>query len=1778
MKKKTQQQNSEQKISELQKELENKNRELEIEASLERVRAVAMGMHKSEDLLNVSEVLYKELYKLGFIEIRNAMINIHNDENKTFFNYDYSDEIGRSKTLLNFNTHPVMEKQIKQSRIANDAFSEAVYKGKNLEQWKEFRRKYGEKEDPRIEKIKALYYYFYSIGTGTIGISTFSQIDKEKLVLLKRFRNVFSLAYRRYTDIALAEGQAREAQIEASLERVRAVAMSMQKSDDLLSICEVSFKEFKKLGFDNLRNAIIHILNDEQKYFMDYDYSDYLGGGINKISYDSHPMLNEYLKKIKKANDAFAEVVIDGDQLESWKDFRRRGGQQDDPRLDDIPALYYYLYSIGVGDIGISTFKQIDESQIKILKRFRNVFDLAYRRYKDIAQAEAQAREAQIELALERVRARTMAMQKSEELKEVIQLVYDQFIHLNIHIEHTGFILDYKARDDMHIWLADRHEVPSEVTIPYFDSPPNNSIKEAKEKGEDFFKYLLTFEEKNKFYQELFKFIPGVPEETLKYYFHCPGLAGSGVLLENVGLYIENFSGIPYSDDENRMLIRFGKVFQQTYTRFLDLQKAEAQAREAQIETALERVRSKAMSMQKSDDLSVAVQTIFNELDELDIGMLRCGIGILNKEKRCAELWTTTISEGKNTIQVSGDEPMDIHPLLQGAFNAWLQQTDFSYVLEGEDLTSYYKSLLGVNFKLPESQSKILKTEGLKQYYFVTSFKAGGLFAFRETEFPNESKIVMRRFADVFNLTYTRFQDLQQAEAQAHEAQIEVALERVRSRSMGMQKSNELKDVVRLLYNEFRILVTDIHSVNIQLNLDSSKDIHFWASVEEDIYPELYHLPYSDLPIFEKFYNAFNSPGDGFFDYLLNKEEKDAFFSEVFKVQPVPPQRKKMIQNADGMVMMGWFHKHSGIDILRYNLKRFSDEEKDIVKRFAAVFEQTYIRFLDLQKAEAQAREAQIEASLERVRARTAAMHKSEELVETSDVLFKEIEKLGIEAIRAGVALIDGKKNTVEVWSRSEMRNRSENRILGIVPASAHPMYAEILKTWKEKKPYCIYNLEGDNLVSYYKKLSSYLSYPKREKFNKRETIATYFFAEGSLNVISREPLNIDQNNIMIRFAKVFGQLYKRFLDLQKAEAQARESEIQLALERVRARTMAMHKSDELAETAAILFQQMTELGVTPERLNICLIKETEKILEVWATDQQGIKISHHFNASLDEPTTGKRVYDAWKEKKKSIIIDLSGKELNDWIRYVREVMGMTIKAELVREHRVHSVAFFSQGMILTTTPEPLPKESIKLLERFADVFNLTYRRFLDLQKAEAQAREAIKQASLDRVRGEIASMRTADDLNRITPIIWKELKTLEVPFIRCGVFIVDEIRESVQVYLTTPDGKPLGVLNLPFNSNNLTLNTVEFWKKKEVYREHWNREEFISWTKSMMELGQVQKAETYQGSAIPPESLNLHFIPFTQGMLYVGDVSPLTEEKLELVKALAEAFAIAYARYEDFKNLEEAKNKIELTLKELKSAQAQLVHSEKMASLGELTAGIAHEIKNPLNFVNNFSEVSRELLDEMKVEIQNNNLEEVIEIVEDLKQNLEKINTHGKRADSIVKGMLLHSRGTSGEKTLTDINDLLDQYVNLAYHGMRATNKEFNITIEIDYDKTLEKINVVPQDISRVFLNIINNACYAAYDRKKKGSDNNFSPILKVSTKNLKDKVEIRISDNGNGIPKDIIDKIFQPFFTTKPTGEGTGLGLSLSYDIVTKQHGGEIKIESKEGEGAEFVISFPK
>jgi len=274
--------------------------------------------------------------------------------------------------------------------------------------------------------------------------------------------------------------------------------------------------------------------------------------------------------------------------------------------------------------------------------------------------------------------------------------------------------------------------------------------------------------------------------------------------------------------------------------------------------------------------------------------------------------------------------------------------------------------------------------------------------------------------------------------------------------------------------------------------------------------------------------------------------------------------------------------------------------------------------------------------------------------------------------------------------------------------------------------------------------------------------------------------------------------------------------------------------------------------------------------------------------------------------------------------------------------------------------------------------------------------------------------------------------------------------------------------------------------------------------------------------------------------------------------------------------NNKKAKINIEKAYSELKSTQAQLIQSEKMASLGELTAGIAHEIQNPLNFVNNFSEINQEMIDELQAELRSGNVNEAITISNDIKDNSEKINHHGKRADAIVKGMLQHSRQTKGIKEPTDINALCDEYLRLSYHGLRAKDKNFNAEIKTDFDESIGKINIVPQDIGRVLLNLFNNSFYAV-NEKKKLMANSYQPIAEVKTRNINNKVEIIVSDNGNGIPQNIVDKIFQPFFTTKPTGQGTGLGLSLSYDII-KAHGGEIRVETKEGEGTQFIIQLPK
>jgi signal transduction histidine kinase len=753
-------------------------------------------------------------------------------------------------------------------------------------------------------------------------------------------------------------------------------------------------------------------------------------------------------------------------------------------------------------------------------------------------------------------------------------------------------------------------------------------------------------------------------------------------------------------------------------------------------------------------------------------------------------------------------------------------------------------------------------------------------------------------------------------------------------------------------------------------------------------------------------------------------EEKNEFFNHFFKHTSVPEERREFILSLPGWARSVVYLDRIYLGIQNYSGIPYSEAEHTILSRFAKVFEQTCTRFLDLQKAEAQAREAQIEASLERVRAHTMGMQSSTDLSNVAAVMFNQMKNLGGELLSFAIVLCDKQKDMVEQW-----HNIGNEGMLPpfFVPVDLDYIHRYRYDQWKAGAELFTIEIPSNYIVRHFElmfelpsvhaAMADATSQGVQMEIPAWEIDYGASFRHGYLLISSLSPFKED--HIFPRFAKVFDQAYTRFLDLQNAEAQAREAQIEAALERVRSRTLAMHKSDELADAAFVLFQQLALLGVVHERINIGIVQEGDGTIDYWVTEQGGNQINTRFTGSKDEPTTISKLFAAWKGGQKSMLVDLTGIALTQWLKYLNEI-GIPFDPAFTHSRRVQTAAFFSKGMLVVTTPAPIPQEHVHLLERFAAVFNLTYTRFNDLQIAEAHAKQA--------------------------------------------------------------------------------------------------------------------------------------------------------EQDLIAIK--------------------ESKQKAEEALTELQATQKQLIQSEKMASLGELTAGIAHEIKNPLNFINNFSDVSIELIDEVLVEIQqsgdSDTSTEIVEILNSVKSNLNIIHQHGARADGIVKSMLMHSRGSTGRKELNDLNAMIKENVNLAFHAMRATKHPINVETVLQLDDSVGEVPLIIEDFSRVILNLCNNAFdamrekasrYEVQNTKFEGDTGNemmkYKPKLIVRTKRISGKVFLAVEDNGIGITDDIRDKILQPFFTTKKGTQGTGLGLSITHDII-KAHGGTIEIETEPRIFSKFIITL--
>ena len=658
-----------------------------------------------------------------------------------------------------------------------------------------------------------------------------------------------------------------------------------------------------------------------------------------------------------------------------------------------------------------------------------------------------------------------------------------------------------------------------------------------------------------------------------------------------------------------------------------------------------------------------------------------------------------------------------------------------------------------------------------------------------------------------------------------------------------------------------------------------------------------------------------------------------------------------------------------------------------------------------------------------------------------------------------------------------------------------------------------------------------------------------------------------------------------------------RELEIEAALEKVRSRSLAMHKSEEMPEVVNIVYERILDLNIEIDNAIVIILKENSPELEYWVASP-----GQNYPTMLHIPRTDKTVvlqgFQVARDAGENISLSYPFEVKNElWNYLFEETDFRTIQEErkkLLLESKGYSTSIsFEKNTALQAnrfSAKSFSEDENKILKRFAKVFEQAYTRFLDLQKAEAQAREAEIELALERVRARTMAMQHSDELAEASFLLDEQVRGLGIKTRGCAFNIYGD-KESTEWFSSEMGTMP--TYKTP--REKVFLDYYEAGQKGEMFlTKEFSGKECVNWYNYLCTLpimGDGLKQMIAAGGSFPTRQID-HVSFFKYGYLLFLTFEPVPEFH-EIFKRFAKVFEQTYTRFLDLQKAEEQAQKAEMDLIEIRTAkkkaedalqllqqtQKQLIQSEKMASLGELSAGIAHEIQNPLNFVNNFSEVNKELVDELKAELATGNMQQANEIADDIKANEEKINHHGKRADAIVKGMLQHSRSRAGQKELTDINALCDEYLHLTYHGLRAKDKSFNATMKTVFDERIEKVNIIPQDIGRVVLNLLNNAFYAVNERRNEmlasHDTHTYEPTVSISTKKINNKIELSVTDNGNGIPQNIVNKIFQPFFTTKPTGQGTGLGLSLSYDII-KAHGGEIKVVCKEGEGNEFCIQI--
>ena len=764
------------------------------------------------------------------------------------------------------------------------------------------------------------------------------------------------------------------------------------------------------------------------------------------------------------------------------------------------------------------------------------------------------------------------------------------------------------------------------------------------------------------------------------------------------------------------------------------------------------------------------------------------------------------------------------------------------------------------------------------------------------------------------------------------------------------------------------------------------------------------------------------------------------------------------------------------------NIRRpLSEEEQNILLRFTIEFERAYTRFLDLKKAEEQAREAQIEASLEKVRGVALSLQKSDEMLQVAQVLYEQLLELGFSNIRN--AIIDIKNGDTDTFTDYDYSHEMSGTITQMSYDDDPTLKGQFRKMAKTTNDFFELVLDGKELEDLKKMRLKNGEAPDARLDNiDLLTYNLYSFGNGAIGISNFGVLIAEEKSVLNRFSNVFTFAYKRYTDMVQAENQAREVQIELSLERIRAQVTAMQESSDLFDIVVNMRTEFLSLGHKADYF--WHMRWLQDSYEMSMTSEDGNRLGMVISipSYVHEKIPGLAKWEKGDEPVYVLALDADGawdyiENMNTHGHYkqvdpnaptqddIRHIGGLTF---IIARTTHGEIGYSLPGVV----PNP-PKEDLNILVRFAGVFDLAYRRFEDLKSAEYQHKEAQMELALERVRARALAMQQPEELKDVADVLRNEMGKLGIEELEtCSIYINDESAEKAECWYAIKDVRESETTLV---NDYFALNLNDTWVGKKMLKFYQSKNQQVSIVmKGKPRIEWIRYCEErsvplrgYYGEVIPDRIYHLY--KFSHGAIGVATPDTISDENWGLLKRTASVFSLAYSRFKDLTQaridllrLKEEKKRAEDALTDLKATQEQLVHAEKMASLGELTAGIAHEIQNPLNFVNNFSEVNAELIEELRDELKNGELEEVIAIIDDIAGNEEKIKHHGKRAETIVKGMLQHSRTTTAEKELTDINELADEFLRLAYHGLRAKDKSFNADFKLELDETLPKIKVI--------------------------------------------------------------------------------------------------------------------